>query len=43
MWMRGGARGRLLNSAESDLLEKLGEVANNVSRQSTCANMSNKP
>lgn len=41
MW--GDARGHLFNSADSDLLEKLGEVVNNVSGQSTCANMSDKP
>lgn len=43
VWMCGEARDLLLNSADSDLLEKLGEVVNNVSGQSTCANMSNKP
>lgn len=43
VWMCGKARACLFNSADSDLLENLGEVVNNVSEQNTCANMSNKP
>lgn len=43
VWRCDEARGHLFNSTDSDLLEKLGEVVNNVSGQSTCANMSSKP
>lgn len=41
--MCGKAWACLFNSADSDVLENLGEVVNNVSGQSTCANMSDKP
>lgn len=43
VWICGKARACLFNSADSGLLEDLGEVVNNVSGQSTCANTSNKP
>lgn len=43
VWICGKARACLFNSADSGLLEDLGEVVNNVSGQNTCANTSNKP